>query len=495
MSELATSQNLAAAAPPGQTNAPPKMLCIDLFSGIAGITLGLSDFATTTLYCEIDPHCQAVLHERMRNGDIDKAPVHTDVKTLQLSAVDPSTMICAGSPCTDVSAIGLQRGIIDGVRSNLYFEVLRIVDENPKITTVFFENVAGILTCGVDHAVAALASRGFNCQYICRSAGSMGAPHQRNRWFCLALRPGTSLAHLDLTPKQHDMWSREPERRFVFKPCFRADPQYDHVWVDRCHALGNTVVPCVVREAFVELARTSQKWGMLAECMEDFATDLSSMKLPYPDTGLVYNGRFYSIPRRPVYDKPHDVEITLVRDKTTVTMPNYPTPRRGLTHPSTLTDRSMRDLPTVMVNSERTLSQLRELGVDYGAKPHAIVLPNVEYIEWLQGYASGWTKAPLFQKKIRASAAAVAVEGHDGESNGATDAVAPARSRRFRFNGMHLFMKNVHPHCDIKTVSGLWNALAQAERDEFSKLARELSDASVTQVDGIHSDGASASHE
>lgn len=78
---------------------------LDLFTGIAGFTLGLRDVAQPVAYCEIDPHATQILQHRMTEGRIPKAPICNDVLTLneewlqttvQNAKVD---IITAGFPC------------------------------------------------------------------------------------------------------------------------------------------------------------------------------------------------------------------------------------------------------------------------------------------------------------------------------------------------------------------------------------------------------------
>lgn len=52
-----------------------ELNAISLFSGIGGFELGLGDYCRTVLYCEADPHAQAVLLSRMLEGKIDIAPI------------------------------------------------------------------------------------------------------------------------------------------------------------------------------------------------------------------------------------------------------------------------------------------------------------------------------------------------------------------------------------------------------------------------------------
>ncbi len=93
--------------------------------------------------------CQHVPVKRMKTGDLHKAPIHGDIKTLHVSTVNPPNMLCGGVPCTDISSIGLQKGINDETSSGLFLEMVRIIDDTPSIDILFLENVSNIIKCGM----------------------------------------------------------------------------------------------------------------------------------------------------------------------------------------------------------------------------------------------------------------------------------------------------------------------------------------------------------
>ena len=61
----------------------------------------------------------------------------------------PVDIICGGSPCQDLSVAGRQKGLIEGERSNLFFEMTRVISEMRKATEgryprfIIWENVPG----------------------------------------------------------------------------------------------------------------------------------------------------------------------------------------------------------------------------------------------------------------------------------------------------------------------------------------------------------------
>ncbi len=163
-----------------------KLNAISLFSGLGGFELGLKEYCQTVLYCESDRHAQAVLLSRMAEGAIDYAPIHTDVRELKGEFIDiPIDIIFGGFPCQDISTARRGRGFgLEGERSGLFFEVVRLADEI-KPTFLFLENVSAIRTRGLDRVILEFTEMGYDIRWCMLSASDVGAKHKRERWFCL----------------------------------------------------------------------------------------------------------------------------------------------------------------------------------------------------------------------------------------------------------------------------------------------------------------------
>jgi DNA (cytosine-5)-methyltransferase 1 len=177
---------------------------LDLFSGIAGNTLGLREYTRTIAYCEADRHAQSVLLSRMSDGSIDRAPICTDIQQLDGSNFNGLIdIIVGGFPCQDISVAGKGKGLA-GERSGLFFEVCRLVKEiEPSF--VFLENVPAIRTRGLREVVREFTDMGYDCRWTCVSAAEVGAPHLRKRWFLLAYRKRIELW-------EQPGWSCRPKR-------------------------------------------------------------------------------------------------------------------------------------------------------------------------------------------------------------------------------------------------------------------------------------------
>ena len=159
-----------------------------LFAGhggglLADLILGHRPIAAV----EWDGYACQVLRERAADGWFPGLRVHEG----DVSLFDPSEYtgsvdcIHAGFPCQDISVAGKQAGVSEGTRSGLYREVLRIAGVvRPR--QLFLENVSAILSNGLGTVLGDLAALGYDCRWLCIRASDVGAPHHRDRWFCLA---------------------------------------------------------------------------------------------------------------------------------------------------------------------------------------------------------------------------------------------------------------------------------------------------------------------
>lgn len=156
---------------------------LDLFSGYGGISYGLRDYIKPIAYCEIDRYARAILASRISEGELNIAPILSDVRNIE-GQVGSADIIVGGFPCQDISVAGLGKGL-GGERSGLFFEIVRLTQEI-RPAFVFLENVPAIRTRGLRQVVGAFTEIGYDCRWTCLSAASVGAPHKRERWFLLA---------------------------------------------------------------------------------------------------------------------------------------------------------------------------------------------------------------------------------------------------------------------------------------------------------------------
>jgi len=163
------------------------MNTMHLFAGAGGGLLADLILGHTPIVAvEWDKHACRVLRDRAADGWFPGLHVYEgDVRMF-----DPSDYagrvdcIAAGFPCQDISAAGKGEGIT-GSRSGLVSEVFRSVDAvQPRF--VFLENSPRIRTKGRDFVIGELVARGYAWRDGILGAADVGAPHQRDRWFCIA---------------------------------------------------------------------------------------------------------------------------------------------------------------------------------------------------------------------------------------------------------------------------------------------------------------------
>jgi DNA (cytosine-5)-methyltransferase 1 len=176
-----------------------------LFSGYGGLDLAVSKVfdAEVAWHCEWEDAPSKVLDAHWPG-----VPNYRDVSKVDFTQVERVDILTGGFPCQDVSLAGKRKGLVDGTRSNLWFEFLRAIEEiKPKFVVI--ENVRGLLSAkadselelessGLDYngglpvlragtvVAGSLADVGYDCKWVTLRASDAGAPHQRERVFILA---------------------------------------------------------------------------------------------------------------------------------------------------------------------------------------------------------------------------------------------------------------------------------------------------------------------
>lgn len=164
------------------------MRTMHLFAGAGGGLLADLILGHTPIVAvEWEPYACQVLRERAADGWFPDLQVwEGDIRLF-----DPSEYagrvdcIHSGFPCQDISVAGNQAGVGAETRSGLYREVIRIARVlRPRF--LFLENVSAIVSNGLGTVVADLAALGYDVEWLCLRASDCGAPHHRDRWWCLA---------------------------------------------------------------------------------------------------------------------------------------------------------------------------------------------------------------------------------------------------------------------------------------------------------------------
>ena len=178
-----------------------------LFAGIGGLELGLERAipgAETIWQVEKDPYARRVLAKHW-----PAAKRYEDVRQVGAHNLERPDLLVGGFPCQDISNAGKKAGI-DGERSGLWSEFARIIGEvRPRY--VVLENVAAVVNRGMGRVLGQLAACGYDAVWDCIPAAAIGAPHLRDRWFCVAwANDGHAHGHGQSAIAQHGEASRLP---------------------------------------------------------------------------------------------------------------------------------------------------------------------------------------------------------------------------------------------------------------------------------------------
>ena len=159
------------------------MTHLSLFSGIGGIDLA-AEWAgfRTVAFVERDPFCQKVLAKHWPG-----VAIHNDIKSFDAKPFRGRLdLVSGGFPCQDISAAGKQKGL-KGERSGLWYEMLRVV-EQARPSWVLVENVANLVSMGIDDCLLGLESAGYTVRTFIVPACGVGAVHRRERCFIVAFQ-------------------------------------------------------------------------------------------------------------------------------------------------------------------------------------------------------------------------------------------------------------------------------------------------------------------
>jgi len=162
-----------------------------LFSGIGGIELGFIKNNFKVLWSnDIDVASAVTFTKNFKHRHILQ-----DIHTLKGSDLDPVDVLVGGFPCQAFSVAGYRKGFNDH-RGNLFFEIIRLVnelEERPKV--LFLENVKNFYTH--DHGNTfkvvkeALEKNGyFVFSKVLNTSSYTKIPQNRERTFIIAFDEG-----------------------------------------------------------------------------------------------------------------------------------------------------------------------------------------------------------------------------------------------------------------------------------------------------------------
>jgi DNA (cytosine-5)-methyltransferase 1 len=224
-----------------------QLTAVSMFDGISGFPLALARVGFRTVAAvEIDKAAAGVAADHFPDMTMFDDIRKVTGADLLAAGFDPRNgIITAGFPCQDLSLAGRRMGL-DGARSGLYFEIVRILDEILELTGVrcrwvVLENVPGLLSsvcpcpgngacgngCTDPHSVRGgacgpgrcveihggamgavlgeLADRGYGYAYRVLDAQHFGVPQRRRRVVIVAnSRDWAAPAQVLLEPQGRD---------------------------------------------------------------------------------------------------------------------------------------------------------------------------------------------------------------------------------------------------------------------------------------------------
>lgn len=158
------------------------MNVLDLFSGACGgWSLGFERAGFVTIAaCEIDPWRRAQFARNFPGAKLYDDIRSVTAQRLRADGIGTIDVVCGSPPCQDASVANTRGKGVDGERTGLYFEAIRIVREI-RPSWCAFENVPGIRNRGVDRVLGELEAAGYAAWPLVVGALDLGAPHIRKR--------------------------------------------------------------------------------------------------------------------------------------------------------------------------------------------------------------------------------------------------------------------------------------------------------------------------
>lgn len=164
------------------------MRFVDFFAGIGGIRLGLEQAGHKCVgFCEFDKYARTAYKTMY---DTEGEWESHDVRTTKSYDVPNADLWCFGFPCQDISVAGKQKGLQEGERSGLFYEIMRLLagrkkEDRPK--WLLIENVKNLLSIGSGFDFARLlcevGGHGYSLQWDTLNSKNFGVPQNRERVF------------------------------------------------------------------------------------------------------------------------------------------------------------------------------------------------------------------------------------------------------------------------------------------------------------------------
>ncbi len=175
---------------PNQVKTKTKFTFIDLFAGIGGFRIPLSELGGVCLgYSEIDKQAiKAYQNNFITDTNSDEFCLG-DISNIHKLSLDID-VITGGVPCQPWSIAGKLKGL-DDPRGQLWLDVFRVVEFN-KPKAFIFENVKGLTEPrnkdSLNYIISNLTQSGYVVKYQVLNSYDFGLPQDRDRIFIVGIR-------------------------------------------------------------------------------------------------------------------------------------------------------------------------------------------------------------------------------------------------------------------------------------------------------------------
>lgn len=209
---------------------------------------------------EISEFCQKVLKQRQKDGWMNEFEIYGDLRALDGKDFKGKfDVLCGGFPCQAFSTAAHGKNIAE---KNLWDEMFRFVKESDA-PVVFGENV---VLRAISKAKSDLESIGYKVKFCRLSCSDLGADHQRNRFWLLAVKNekvfGKVKEHiLSLPVFKGKYWSKNPD--LLGNDVAATDRR------EQLKGVGNAQSPFVAASAFRILVNRHVEGGDYTEVVSD----------------------------------------------------------------------------------------------------------------------------------------------------------------------------------------------------------------------------------
>lgn len=193
-----------------------KYKFIDLFAGIGGFHLALSDLGAECVFAaEIDSHARKTYEENFKRHNEELfAGVNfaSDISDVDPAQVPEFDILCAGFPCQPFSQAGYKKGFQDSNnnRGNMFFEIVRFL-KTKRPPAFFLENVRHLKNHDDGRTFETIKNTleelGYSFYFNIVKASDFGLPQHRPRIFMVGF--------LDDSEKSFEFAQPQPLEMFM----------------------------------------------------------------------------------------------------------------------------------------------------------------------------------------------------------------------------------------------------------------------------------------